>query len=584
MRNTSLSALWLVLIGLLSACTEDEPFERLSFPLEGNTVYVRLPAQPDRLNPCLATNTYARTVWEQLFLGLLHFNPQTLEMEPQLVVARPEIEERPDGQVAYTFELHHNAVWDDGRPITGQDYAFTLKAILNPNVKAAHIRPYLEFISGFEVDKDNPKRFTITTGETYIIGEAVLGGIPPMPAHFYDPNGWLEDISVQEMVSLSKRLSPENPNLKRFASAFNDQVYSRDSISGSGPYRLVEWETNQRLILSKKQDWWGGGMADDYPLLTAAPDTILFRIIPDQTAMMAALKGLQIDVVSQIDAKDFSDLQENEYALRYFNLHTPTSMSYYFIGINNQSPKLADKRVRRALAHLVNVDEYIETLFYGLAQRTIGPFHPSKPYYNDKIPPIAFSPEQAQQLLTDAGWEDTNANGIVDKQLNGELVELELDYMISSASKFSNRQALLLEADARKAGVKINIVPKDFSTLVADTKRRNYELYAGAWTQDPTVDDPKQLWHSDSDTPDGNNRVSFSHPEADSLIEEIRVTIDEERRNQLLLYFQRVIYEEQPYVFMLVPLDRIAISKRFSASPSSLRPGFFPNTFLKIED
>lgn len=591
MNINSRSFLFLLLVLLHFGCAPGSgPADSadIDFKRTDNTVYARLPAEPDRLNPILSTNTYARVINELLFLNLLHFNPQTLELEPQLAKARPLVEEVNEGLytggVAYTFELHDEAVWDNGQPITAQDFVFTLKALLNPKVNAAHVRAYLDFIKNVSIDPDNPKKFTVYSDGKYIIGETVVSNIPLMPEHRYDPEGLLRPFSLEAMTDPEQaaRLADSNPALQAFADAFNSPQYSREAafIAGSGPYAFEGWTTGQQIVLNKKDNWWGEGLAKTYPLLRAHPDKLVFKIIPDQTAALAALKDEQIDVTSQIDAKDFVDLQANESVTDRYALHTPPSMVYYYIGINNKAPKLADRRVRRALAHLVNVDELIETLFYGLGKRTVGPFHPTKPYYHSELPLIEYSPEKARSLLAEAGWEDSNGNGIVDKTISGQLTELELEIMVSSGSKFANNQALLFQSNAKLAGIKINIAPKEFTVLIDQSKQRNYELYSGAWAQDPIVDDPKQLWHSDSDTPSGSNRVSFSHPEADRLIDEIRETLDEQRRNALYLQFQEVIYQEQPYIFLFSPLERIAISKRFDAQASARRPGFFVNDFV----
>ena len=585
MKNLPLFSVLLLALVVFSGCPSgSDNTAEIEFKHKDNVVYARIPAEPDRLNPCLSTNSYSRMIHEHVFLSLLHFDPQTLELSPLLATSRPQLQETADG-IAYQFEIHPEAVWEDGSPVTGHDYAFTIKAIKNPKVNAAHIRSYIEFISGVDVDRDNPKKFTVRTNGKYIIAEAVVGSLQPMPAYFYDSEGYMKDISIAQLSDREQAtdLADNNENLQAFAEKFNGQEFAREKIAGCGAYKFVKWETGQQAVLEKKENWWGEGMAEEYPLLEAKPDKLVFKIIPDQTAMLAALKDQQIDVVSQVPPNDFMNLKQNDIIQKYYQLHNPSLMVYYYIGLNNKNPKLADKRVRQALAHLVNVDELIETLFYGLAERTIGPFHPAKPYYHNGLSPIAFNPEKARELLAEAGWEDTNDNGIVDKEIDGELVELTLDFNISAASEFSNAQSIILKDDAKKAGIDINIIPKDFAVLVQDTKRRDFEMYAGAWAQDPIVDDPKQLWHSESDTPDGGNRVSFNNVEADKLIEEIRVTLDEEKRDKLYKQFQALLYEEQPYIFLIAPKERIAISKRFEADVSSRRPGFFVNTFTKTE-
>lgn len=587
-RSISLLA---IILAFLAACKGDKPKEDAVdtsiFKNQDNTVYARLPAEPDRLNPIISTNVYARVVNEQIFLYLLHFDPQTLELQPQLAKGRPKVEELSNGEyaggVAYTFEIHEEASWDNGQPITARDFEFTLKALFNPKVNAAGVRAYLDYIRDVQPDPGNPKRFTVFTDKKYIIGETAVSNIPILPEYIYDPGGLLKTISLKELAdpARAEQLAKENRAVQDFADAFNSPRFSREKgfIAGSGPYEFEEWATGQRIILNRKKNWWGDKLAEQYPLLQAFPDKLVFMIIPDQSAAIVALKDQQVDVTSQIDAKDFVDLRGNEMVNQLYQLHTPSSLVYYFIGINNKKDKLADKRVRRALAHLVDVPSLIDDLFYGLAERTVGPFHPAKPYYHKGLEPIPFDPEKARALLAEAGWEDTNGNGIADKEINGQRVEMELEFKISSASKFANSHALLFQEDAKKAGVAINIVPKEFTVLIDDTKKRDYELYSGAWAQDPVIDDPKQLWHSESDTPDGSNRVGFTNARADSLIEEIRVTLNEGKRNQLYKEFQELVYDEQPYVFLFSPLERIAISRRFEAQPSARRPGFIVNGF-----
>ncbi len=587
-RSISLLA---IILAFLAACKGDKPKEDAVdtsiFKNQDNTVYARLPAEPDRLNPIISTNVYARVVNEQIFLYLLHFDPQTLELQPQLAKGRPKVEELSNGEyaggVAYTFEIHEEASWDNGQPITARDFEFTLKALFNPKVNAAGVRAYLDYIRDVQPDPGNPKRFTVFTDKKYIIGETAVSNIPILPEYIYDPGGLLKTISLKELAdpARAEQLAKENRAVQDFADAFNSPRFSREKgfIAGSGPYEFEEWATGQRIILNRKKNWWGDKLAEQYPLLQAFPDKLVFMIIPDQSAAIVALKDQQVDVTSQIDAKDFVDLRGNEMVNQLYQLHTPSSLVYYFIGINNKKDKLADKRVRRALAHLVDVPSLVDGLFYGLAERTVGPFHPAKPYYHKGLEPIPFDPEKARALLAEAGWEDTNGNGIADKEINGQRVEMELEFKISSASKFANSHALLFQEDAKKAGVAVNIVPKEFTVLIDDTKKRDYELYSGAWAQDPVIDDPKQLWHSESDTPDGSNRVGFTNARADSLIEEIRVTLNEGKRNQLYKEFQELVYDEQPYVFLFSPLERIAISRRFEAQPSARRPGFIVNGF-----
>lgn len=578
--------LFLIFIANLLLGCKGKSGEENNFRRSENIVHARLPGEPDRLNPLITFNSYSRTVNEQLFLNLLQFDPTTLELQPQLAKSRPvitEITEGPwKGGVAYTFELHEEATWDNGAPITGNDVRFTFKALFVPQVPAAAVRSYLDFVKDLSVDASNPKRFTVYTNQKYILGEAAISTVSVYPEHHYDPNGLLRNYALKDLTdpAQAERLSADS-TLSKFAEALQSEPFAREKnfVQGSGPYALEGWATGRQIVLKRKTNWWGTALAERYPMLRALPDQVVFSIIPDQVTALAAIRSEEIDVAGQIDTKDFSELRQDSAAQRLYNFYTPTALQLFYIGINNRSAKLSDKRVRRALAHLLDMDAVIRDLYFGMAQRVTGPFHPNQPYYHKALAPIDYDVMKARNLLKEAGWEDTNGNGTLDKVLGGKLTELELEYLASESSKFSMSLALLFQQNVAQAGVKINIVPRQFPALIESLKSHEFELHGGAWVAEPLPDDPKQLWHTESYTADGGNRVGFGNATTDALIDEIRTTLDEEKRNGLYRKFQELVYEEQPCIFLMAPQERVLIHKRFEAKPSVLRPGFFVNEF-----
>ncbi|GJM32316.1 MAG: peptide-binding protein [Saprospiraceae bacterium] len=558
---------------------------------EGFPVQVRLPAEPDNLNPLITTSLYSRIVHENIFLPLMQFNFESLKLEPVLVKSAPTITSISDGPyaggMALTYELRENARWDNGDPVTTDDVLFSLKAMFNPLVKSGAFRAYLDMIRDMKIDTDNPRKFTIYTNEQYILTEPAVSNITILPRYNYDSSGLMNDIALDQLTNPKKAEDWANTdaNIQEFASQFNDVKFGReiDNIIGNGPYRLTGWDSGQKLTLERKENWWGDEVKD-ISALDAYPQNLVFQIIGDQNTTIAALKDLSIDVASQLDAKDYTDLLQNELLKENYNFHNPLTLQLYYIGINNKSPKLEDKRVRRALAHIIDVDDIIESLYFGLGQRTVGPFNPRKEYYDTSLTPIDYNIEKAKSLLKEAGWEDTNGNGIVDKMIGGELTEMELTYLTTPTSKFSRNLGLILEDNAPKAGIKVIIEAKEFRSLIEDLKKREYELNGGAMGQQPIPDDPKQHWHTSSDTPNGSNRVGFGNAVTDSLIDQIRVTMDETKRNELYKEFQQIVYDEQPMIFLFSPQERILINKKFDAKPSVMSPGFQPSHFKLNQD
>lgn len=579
MKTSHAFLLLLALSALIASSCKREP--KVDFKRTDNTVIIRLEADPDRLNPVLSTSAYARVVFEQIFSYLVTQDPVTFEFVPQIAKSLPERRETPEGLIAFTYEIREEARWDDGSPVTANDFVFALKATLNPQVPAATRRTYLTFIKDLQTDPNNPRKFTVLS-EKYILAEEAIGGVVPlMQEKHYDPQGLLRSIPLATFLNPEAigELAKTDPRLAQFAERFSSETFSRDAagVTGSGPYRLETWETGQRIVLTKKQNWWGEKAGKSASALAAYPDQITFKIIPDAVATLNALKAEEIDAASNLEANDFAELANTPLVAERYNLYSPASLINYFLYVNTTNPKLSDKRVRQALAYSINTQEIIDNVFNGYGQPVAGPVHPSAPYYNDDLKPIAQDIAKAKALLAEAGWNDTNNNGIVDKEINGQRVELSLQYLLAANREISRNVALLIQDNAKKAGIAIELVAKEPSALLDDFKSKNYEIGAGGRSYSNTLWDPRQSWHTQ-----GDNRTGFGTPETDAIIDAIRVTLDEKTRTQQYKKLQQIIYDEQAEIYLLAPQDRIAVHKRFESQPSPIYPGYsIPHLRLK---
>ena len=168
----------------------------------------------------------------------------------------------------------------------------------------------------------------------------------------------------------------------------------------------------------------------------------------------------------------------------------------------------------------------------------------------------------------------------MDKEINGQRVPLNLTIKYNNGNERRKNYALLLQENAKKAGVKIEVLGREWTVFLDEAKGRDFEMVCLGWVQSPTPDDLKQIWHTESNTPDGSNYASFGTPESDKIIDEIRVTLDEQRRNELYMQIQQIIYDEQPYIFLVSLKERIAIHSRFANADATIaRPGFNEKAF-----
>jgi peptide/nickel transport system substrate-binding protein len=517
----------------------------------------------------------------------MNYDPTTLVLVPQLLKETPKIELIKngvfEGGTKYSFEIREEAVWDDGKPVTAADYEATLKLIFNPFLPTLGYRTFLENIQSFDIDKMNPKKFTIILNDTYFAGlESLTNVVPVLPKHIFDADNSLDTVSLLKLISDP---SPENqlknyPFIKDFADYYLGEFFSRnpEGVNGAGPYKLVSWQSGQEILLEKKQAWWGDKLATDNAAFQAFPDKLLFKIIPDPVSALAALKNEEIDVMQNIAPEDFLDLTSDSTTKTHFSFYTPSSLSSYYISLNTRLPILSDKKVRRAFAHAIDVDELIKNVFIGFGTRCATPLHPSSAEYNADLKPITFSIEKAKKLLAEAGWSDTDKDGILDKKLGGKKTALSVKYLANAGKASSMTLAELIKSNARKAGIDVVIDAKDANTLLDKLRSREFEMISAGRSITPQWS-PSQNWRTDAD-----NRSGFGNEKTDQWIDALEREPNQSKRWVISKKLQAEIYEEQPEIMLFCPQERLVIHKRFEAVSTAVWPGFHPVAFKLIKD
>lgn len=549
-----------------------------------DTIHVRVAKDPERLHPLIFPNPSAREIYQYIFLPLADYNRETLELEPLLITSLPEKQIVTDGPykggVRFDVKIRPDAVWENGSPITAEDYVFTLKAIRMPLNNTSRYRDVLQNIAAVTIDPSDKKKFSVylRADDMNALESVVQWEI--YPAYFYDPDNMLKNLDLDKLQTdtLYEKTVTADTTYKAFAEKFNGPLYSSQAISGSGPYTFSVWEANQYIVLEKKKDYWGEKTGND--ALKCNPDKIVFHVIADDAAAMVQLKEGSIDIMNQVDDDDFLAMQNDPALKEKFHFFTPSLTKYYVILLNNSDPKLNDKNVRRALAHLTDVDYILKNLENGFGKRLASAIHPGKPYYNSALKPVAFDPEKAKSLLAEAGWKDSNNNGILDKKIDGKTTEMELDIHVSG-QELGNQVALLLQQQAKTAGIKINIIEKEFKLVRAEhIKTRQYHLVPSVVSTDLNYwDDLRSRYHSEFDNPMGANDVSYRNAEADKILDQIPTEADIQKREALYKQVQAIIYDDQPMIYLYVPAERIILNKIWNGNATMKRPGYAVNEF-----
>ena len=574
------------LLMAFSACKND-PKTTVQTPITGNNVYVRLPSEPKSLNLLTTEDAASIQVGNQIFQSLLDFDPKTLELTPVLAKARPTVTTIDTGSLkggtAYTYEIRDEATWTSGAPVTAADVVFTVKAILNKKSGASNMRTSIDFVKDITIDATNPKKFAVLTDKRFILAETNFGTVPIFCEKAGDTEGVLKNISVADLAKALKdsTVKLDVAVLAAFGTSFQQPKFSREpaGIVGSGAYELAEWKSGERLVLKKKTNWWGDKLAASTPILTALPNQYFFKIIADEAAAMALVKDGQLDVATRLQAKQFVEMQKDAKMTAVYNFSTVPTNNLAYIGVNCKDPKLNDRRTRRALAHLLNVNDLIKTIMNGFAEPCATPFLPSKSYYDATIKNPEYSLEKAKTLLAEAGWKNTNGDSTLDKSINGKQTELVLRYSFAAANAAGKNVGLILQDEAKKIGVKIELVPIEANAFIDVLKKRDFDLFLNQMGMNAALDDPKESWATVNNTPDGGNRVQFENKAADALMEQIRGELDATKRDILYKQFQKMMADQQPAIFLFATRDRIVLNKRFETTTTLRRPGYVLGQF-----
>ncbi len=532
--------------------------------LSENTLIVHMSYEPDNLHPTNSGSSMASWIANYTHRALLRVDMESLEVIPWLVETMPVI---ADSGRRYTYRLLDSIYWDDGTPLTVDDIIFTLKVIKNPLTDNASSRPLYQNVLDIEKDPDDPLTFTVVTGGPHISNISIMAFDLLQKSH-WDPQGVLDKYSLREIGSPDFDAT-QDPALVEWSKNFNSGDNGRvpEKIVGLGPYQITEWKVGNYIVLTRKKNW-HAARNDTFIYDTRYPEKIIFKLIRESNAAALALKRQKLDVTVDLGTNDLLKLRKRQYFNQNYASDFVDRFGYSYIGLNmrpdgvTHKPFFVDKRVRRAMAHLVPVDEIIQVIAKGKASRYVTMVSPLKKEFHRGLKPIPFDVEKAKQLLDEAGWIDTDGDNIRDKEVNGERLPFRfyLNYMSSPVSK---EIVLMIKEAMYQAGVEVVPNPMDFAIFYKKAGNHDFDAMMGGWSSSALPNDFSQLWHTKSWANKGYNFVGFGTPESDSLIELANRTIDPQKRIQIVRRLQEIVYDEQPYVFLFSTKRKIAIHRRF---------------------
>jgi len=472
-------------------------------PVRGGEISIHLEAEPPHLLGLLRQDaSIYRIVQHDVVEALVREDPLTGSLLPELAQSWEVSEDRK----RITFHLRPDARWHDGNAFTSSDVVFTFDRLLDPRGGAAQRSDFDQMVKysapdslTFEIELSRPDSLFMYNLESLGI----------LPRHVFDTSGFSGHPALRAPV-------------------------------GTGPFRFVKWEPGENITLERFDDYWGQ---------RAWLDRVVYRIVLDKTVALQMMRRGELDVMprigeDQLDAPSRDPLLKKKYRmLRY----KPPRISYFVYNIHRKM--FRDVRTRRAMAHLIDRESLRCSIARCMGNPLTGIWPSDHACTPGEIKPLGYDPALARKYLDEAGWRDADGDGIRDRNNNPFIFSL----LVATASRTWQRASTVVQADLRRAGIKMNIVTVDWSVFLQRLKDHEFDAAVLAMSFFSWENlDPAPLFHCAS-SKDGQNYGGWCDAEADALMSDYRRTFDQEKRREICRSLSRRLYDAQPVTFLNAP-------------------------------
>ncbi|MEO1448876.1 MAG: ABC transporter substrate-binding protein, partial [Bacteroidota bacterium] len=533
---------------------------------KGNEVVAHILSDPGNLHPINSRFANMNYIMAFCYQKLMSVDLETGEQIPDLAAGLPEVS--ADG-LTFTFEVHPDAAWDDGAPITAEDILFSHKVVCSPFIDNQNLKPYLEFIESITLDPANPKRFEVKMKEFFLTNADFGFYAYILDARTWDADGVLKQFALTDLLAQTDAVM-NSEALKQWSDEFNDPKWGREIDllnSGTGPYKMESWEEGASITLVRNDDFWAAGSTNS--LLAQNPDRLEFKVLNEEQAIELQIKQEEIDLSMMVSTETMQKLMDDPETQQKYHLETRSRATTIAIVLNNQpdgvlqKPIFGDKITRQALAHATPLDQVIAELMSFNAKRTTTPISPDNAHYYGGISPIPFDLAKAGELLDQAGWTGRTEDGVRVKTVAGEEIPFRFRLMFPPNGEVVLNMLNQFQATWKQVGIDCELAPMTMADYFPLVREQEFDAALFGYGVPSYPYDFKQLYSSES-YPDGDNLAGFSNAEADSLMEVLRVEPDLAVRRPMAQRVQEIIYEEQPILFLYNPTRRVVLHKRYN--------------------
>lgn len=481
-----------------------------TYPAEsGGTLIDAMSGEPSGLIAMIAGESAASAIAGNIFNSLLKYD-RNLELKGELASSW----DISSDQRTITFHLKPDLKWADNQPLTSADVLFTWQLVTDDKTRTPYGADYKLVI---KAETPDALTFRVSYQQPYAPALDTWAGLQILPKHILQG----QDI--------------------------NTTAFARNPV-GSSYYKLDKWRNGESITLSRNPNSTQG---------QARIDHLVSRMIPDKASQFLELLADNIDTMALNPIQYARIFPARADLNKKIALYKELGNSYTYLGFNLKHKPFDDIRVRQAINYAIDKQELIDGVLLGLGEPVSSPYKPGTRWSNPDLKPYAYNPKKALELLKQAGYEDHDGNGILDK--NGKALAFEI---LTNQNPERVMSAVLIQRRLKEIGIDVTIRQLEWASFVGRfIKTGDFDVVVLGWSLSL---DPDQfgIWHSSQNKPGQFNFINYSNPEVDKLLEQGRLELNPDKRMKIYHEFAKILLQDSPIVYLYAGYGLPAIHKR----------------------
>lgn len=510
-----------------SSTVSQKDFSKTYAPANGGTMIDAMTGEPSGLIAMIAGESAASAIAGNIFNSLLKYD-RNLDLTGELA----ESWEISKDQKTITFHLKPGLKWADNHPLTSEDVLFTWQKVTDDKTRT----PYgSDFKLVINAETPDPRTFKVTYAAPYAPALDTWAGLHILPKHL------LKDQDI------------------------NTTAFARNPV-GSHYYQLATWKNGQYLKLTRNPNATQG---------QARIDSLLSRIIPDKAAQFLELSADNIDLMGLNPIQYARIFPARPELNKNIALYKELGNNYTYLGFNLKRKPFDDIRVRQAINYAIDKQEIIDGVLLGLGEPVASPYKPGTRWSNPALKSYPYDPAKAKALLKEAGFVDSDGDGILEK--DGKPFAFEI---LTNQNKEREMTGVLIQRRLKEIGIDANIRVLEWASFLGRfIKPKEFDVVVLGWSLslDP---DQYSIWHSSQQAPGQFNFISYNNPRVDQLLEAGRLEMNPDKRMKIYHEFSKILLEDSPIVYLSAGYGLTAIHKRVQGISNPAPPaGIGYNTY-----